>query len=74
MTFGNRLAEIRKAKGKTMAYMAAELNISTPGYKRLEDGTGAKTFEKLPKIAKLLDCRVDDLFPEMDCELDELEM
>jgi len=66
MTFGERLATVRKQKGKTMADMAIELKMSAPGYKRLEDGTGGKTFEKLPQIAKILDCRIDDLFPEMD--------
>lgn len=46
--------------------MADLLGMSAPGYRRLEDGTGAKTYEKLPKIAKKLGCRIDDLFPEMD--------
>lgn len=66
MTFGERLANARKAKGKSMQEMASLLGISAPGYKRLEDGTGAKTFGKLPIIARTLDCRIDDLFPEMD--------
>ena len=66
MTFGERLSEIRKGKDFSMTDMATRLSISVPGYKRLEDGTGAKTFEKLPLIAKTLGCRIDDLFPEMD--------
>ena len=66
MTFGERLATIRKSKGMTMAKMAAELNMTPPGYKRLEDGTCGKTFDKLPLLAKALGCRIDDLFPEMD--------
>lgn len=66
MTFGERLSEIRKDKGFSMTAMATRLSITAPGYKRLEDGTGAKTFEKLPLIAKALGCRIDDLFPEMD--------
>lgn len=66
MTFGERLAMIRKEKGKTMAEMAAGIGMTAPGYKRLEDGTCGKTFEKLPALAKSLGCRIDDLFPEMD--------
>lgn len=68
MTFGERLSEIRKGKGFSKTAMATRLSMSGPGYKRLEDGTGAKTFEKLPLIAKTLGCRIDDLFPEMDEE------
>ena len=66
MTFGERLATLRKAAGKTMTEMAAAINVTAPGYKRLEDGTCGKTFEKLPALAKSLGCRIDDLFPEMD--------
>lgn len=66
MTFGGRLEAIRKERGLTMAGMAGELGMTVPGYKRLEDGTGGKTFEKLPLLAKKLGCRIDDLFPEMD--------
>ena len=54
-----------------MAGMAGELGMTVPGYKRLEDGTGGKTFEKLPLLAKKLGCRIDDLFPEMDAQKEE---
>lgn len=66
MKFGERVFAIRKERGLTMAEVATMLNMSPPGYKRLEDGTGGKTFEKLPALAKILGCRIDDLFPEMD--------
>ena len=66
MTFCERLSQLRKANGQTMSDMAGVLGISAPGYRRLEDGTSGKSFEKLPIIAKTLGCRIDDLFPEMD--------
>lgn len=66
MKFGERVFTIRKERGLTMVEVATMLKMSLPGYKRLEDGTGGKTFEKLPKLARALGCRIDDLFPEMD--------
>ena len=57
-----------------MAEMADELGMTVPGYKRLEDGTGGKTFEKLPLLAKRLGCRIDDLFPEMDAPAEEMKV
>lgn len=32
----------------------------------MENGKNCKTFEKLPRLARALGCRIDDLFPEMD--------
>lgn len=66
MTFCERLRGLREARGRTQSDMARIIGMTAPGYKRLEDGTGAKTFKKIPLIAKALGCRVDDLFPEMD--------
>ena len=66
MTFGERLAELRKSKGLTMSSIANEIGFTTPGYKRLEDGITGKTLDKLPRLARALGCRIDDLFPEMD--------
>lgn len=63
---GERLREIRKSTGRSCAEMAKALEMSTQRYWGLENGENCKTFEKLPKIAKVLGCRIDDLFPEMD--------
>ena len=64
--FQGRLAQIRKQKNLTKSEMAQAVGMTVPGYWRLENETGAKTFEKLPRIAKALGCQIDDLFPEMD--------
>ena len=66
MTMGERLREKRLAAGLSLTEMAEGLGMTPPGYLRLEDGSGGKTFEKLPIIAKLIGCSIDDLFPEMD--------
>ncbi|MBR1407382.1 MAG: helix-turn-helix transcriptional regulator [Clostridia bacterium] len=66
MTMGERLRELRLEKGYSLNTMADAVGMTPPGYLRLEDGTGGKTFEKLPVIAKTLGCPIDKLFPEMD--------
>ena len=71
MTMGERLRELRLKKGLTLNTMAAAIGVTPQGYLKLEDGTGGKTFEKLPVIAKTLGCPIDKLFPEMDPELAE---
>ncbi len=63
---GVRLRELREKKGKSASALAAELGMSTQRYWHLENGDNGRTFEKLPRIAKALECRIDDLFPEMD--------
>lgn len=68
MTMGERLRELRLKKGLTLNAMAELVGMTPQGYIRLEDGTGGKTFEKLPTIAKTLDSSIDGLFPEMDPE------
>ena len=66
MTLGERLRELRQARGITQADMAAALGMTRPGYFNLESGINGRTFEKLPIIAKMLGCSIDRLFPEMD--------
>lgn len=68
MTMGERMRELRLKKGLTLNAMAELVGMTPQGYIRLEDGTGGKTFEKLPVIAKTLGCPIDRLFPEMDPE------
>lgn len=63
---GARLRDLRERQGKSVSAFASELGMSTQRYWHLENGDNGRTFEKLPKIAKALGCRIDDLFPEMD--------
>ena len=72
--FSNRLRKYRKEIGATQEELAKRVGMSRTGYADLEKEGGGKTFRKLPALAKSLGCKIDDLFPEMDNELDELEM
>ena len=67
-----KLREYRKRAGMTQEELANKIGISRTGYADLEKAGSGKTFEKLPLIAKALNLRIDDLFPEMENELDEL--
>ena len=68
---GTRLRSLRKKQGKSISELASELGMSVQRYWHLENGDNGRTFEKLPKIAKALNCSIDDLFPEMDGVKDE---
>ena len=61
-----RLRKIRRKAGMSQLEVARAVNMSRTGYAEIEHGVSIKTFEKLPRIAKALGCRIDDLFPEMD--------
>lgn len=65
-TFGERLREKRIANGIAVSEMASELGLTPDAVMKIESGKRGKTFEKLPIIAKMMGCRIDDLFPEMD--------
>lgn len=64
--FGNRLQKYRQSKRVSQEEFSDEIGMSRTAYAALEQGVTAKTFSKLPVIAKALGCRIDDLFPEMD--------
>ena len=63
---GKRIRAIREQKGMTCTALAEQVGISAQGMWNLESGNNGRTLDKLPKIAKALGCRIDDLFPEMD--------
>ena len=73
-SFSNRLRKYRKKIGVTQEELAMRVGMSRTGYADLEKEGGGKTFGKLPALAKNLGCKIDDLFPEMENELDDLEM
>ena len=63
---GKRIRTIREKKGMTCTALAEQVGVSTQCMWNLESGNSGRTLDKLPKIAKALGCRIDDLFPEMD--------
>ena len=64
--FAERLKTLRERTGKSAADIARTVGISDQLYWTMENGKNCKTFEKLPRLARALGCRIDDLFPEMD--------
>ena len=63
---GKRIREIREKKGMTCTALADSIGITPQGMWNLENGNNGRTFDKLPRIARALECSIDDLFPEMD--------
>ena len=62
MTVGENIRRLRRAKGITMYRLAKEAGITEPVVRGLE--SGKKRFpraETLAKIAKVLDCKIEDL-------------
>ena len=61
-----RIRRLRKRAGISQESVAAAAGLTRTGYQQIESGKNGRTLDKLPKIAKALGCRIDDLFPEMD--------
>lgn len=62
MTIGENIRKRRRAKGITMYRLAKEAGITDPVIRGLE--SGKRRFpraETLAKIAKVLDCKIEDL-------------
>lgn len=56
------MKQLRAAKGITQAQFAALLGTTQSAVAMWEAGTRCPTAEKLPGIAKVLDCSIDELF------------
>lgn len=72
--FGERVRTKRIERGLKIAEVSSAVGMTNDALLKIESGLRGKTLEKLPLLAKALGCSIDDLFPEMDNELDELEM
>lgn len=69
-SMSERVQKLRRKAGLTQQQMAEIMEMSRGGYGLLESGHTGKKYEKLPRLAKALGCRIDDLFPEMDDQRD----
>lgn len=56
--------ELRERAGLTQIQLAAALNVSQSTVSQWETGAALPTTDKLPKLAEILGCRIDDLFRE----------
>lgn len=57
--FGKRLNKVRKTKGFTAQYMADYLSVTLRTYRNYESESSYPDFDKLVRIADLLDVSTD---------------
>lgn len=57
-----RVAELRKARGMSQTILARKLEISVAAVAAWETGRNTPRTETLPKLAKVFDCTIDELF------------
>ncbi|MBR3797120.1 MAG: helix-turn-helix transcriptional regulator [Clostridia bacterium] len=65
-TFGERLKRKRRECNLGVAEFAEKIGVTPDAVMKIESGKRGRAFERLPKMAQSLGCRIDDLFPEMD--------
>lgn len=60
----NIIIELRKRAGLTQLNLAEHLNVDRSTVAKWESGEVMPTADKLPRIAKVLGCSIDDLFKD----------
>ena len=73
MTIGNRIAEVRKEKGYTQEYIAAQLGVSRQAVSKWESGLSMPSTENLLKLSSLLEVPLDELIVVAAQEASALE-
>lgn len=58
----NRIKDFRTGKGFTPKEFAEIVNISVSHLRKIEKGEGTPSLKLAVRIAKALDCTLDDLF------------
>ena len=58
----NNLRKFRLAMNLSQEYIAKNLSVSQQAIAKWETGEALPRADKLPKLAKILNCTVDDLF------------
>lgn len=61
-----RIGELRKAAGLTKTEVARAMEVDLAAVIRWDTGKAMPRAAKLPKLAALLGCTIDDLFGEPD--------
>ncbi len=57
-----KIKKLREYKGLSLAQMASQLNLSTRGYRNIEDGKTALTIERFIDICNILECTLEEFF------------
>lgn len=68
---GNRLRELRRAKGMTQAELADASGVSQPAISQIENGTRSMDIQWMRSLSRVLDCNPAD-FLERDDNPDQL--
>ena len=63
-----RIKELREAKGMSKTELARAMDVDLAAVHRWETGTAMPLAAKLPKLADLLGCSIDELFAPEDTE------
>ncbi len=64
-----RIAKLREAKGLTQAELARAIDADTSTIRNMErNRSGIQAIERIVKLCKALDCRVEDLLEYVDAE------
>lgn len=63
---GLNLRPLREAAGLSLTAAALDLGVSHVAYRKWELGQGYPRADKLPAIAALFGCGIDDLFRKQD--------
>ena len=58
------LKNLRKLNGLTQEELARQLGVNQTAVASWERGASYPTADKLPEIAKVLNCKIDDLYTE----------
>lgn len=58
------LIKLRKQANLTQCELAEQLGVRQSTIAMWESGDSMPTADKLPRIAKILNCKIDDLFKE----------
>lgn len=61
MSLGKTIKKIREQKGMLQKQVAAELNIGTTNYNKLENGNREPSVKELQKLSVLFDMTVDQI-------------
>ena len=64
--FGLTIRQLRTRRGWSLAVMAEKLNISTPAYYKIEDGTTGLKLHRIEEISKVFSVQVADLIVTFD--------
>lgn len=60
----NNLKQLRKRRGMSQTELANGIHVTQQAVAKWERGITNPTADKYPKLAKVLNCTMDDLFAE----------